>query len=309
MLIIADIGSNWKTYGDCVASIYEAKQAGADVVKFQCYDHKSMYGLKGEMGYELPIDWIGKLKLVANNYKIELACTAFCPKDLKRIDQFVDRHKIASSDMCYPQLLDAAMETNKPLIISTGGKTEKQILQVMEYVEDHDDTTFLYCSSSYPCRDHDLRKIDRLRALSSGRFKVGYSDHTLDVYYAPYMAIHHHMGVVLEKHLTCIDAKTPDSGHSLNSDQFDNMTRYLRDKDDPICNFSTSETPMVLLHNRRLVATKRIIKGDVLRYGLNYGAFRIKKDSHCNYGYVNPMDWKEVEGTKAEYDIKAGYAL
>jgi len=132
--IIAEIGSNWTKIEDCLASIQTAAAVGADAVKFQLFNFKSLYGIepaKAPSWYnkesELPVDWLNKLKSAADNARIELMISAFGVDLLQAADRFVNCHKIASSETSHKDLLIAAAATAKPVFMSCGGCTPADI--------------------------------------------------------------------------------------------------------------------------------------------------------------------------------------
>ena len=228
--IIAEIGSNWRNLDDCLMSIEKAKQCGADAVKFQLYTHKELYGVDGTTAGELPREWVPKLKECADRYNIEFMCTAFSPEGLRFVDPFVDCHKIASAEMRYNDLIDAALDSGKSMYVSTGGHDEHDIMDtvVRPGKMGHEDNpiTLMYCVSRYPATTVDLRCIDMLRYKFD--LPVGYSDHTLDYITIPFIAANHHQAVAIEKHVTFIDADTPDRCVSLNERQFAHMCNLFQ---------------------------------------------------------------------------------
>jgi N-acetylneuraminate synthase len=71
-------------------------------------------------------------------------------------------------------------QTKKPIIISTGAATLREVAQAIDVAsnEGADDITLLVCTSSYPARPADAH-ISRIPALTSMfGFNVGLSDHT-----------------------------------------------------------------------------------------------------------------------------------
>jgi len=221
MKFIADIGSNFRTLEQAKESIYQAKKAGADVVKFQLF---SEYDLYGNGSTDRKIDgWLPTLAAKCLDLGVEFGCTAFSPEGLAIVDPFVKCHKIASSCVAHLPLLKAAGDTGKPLIISVGACTVNEVYDVMAAVPYSTKLTLMYCQAAYPSRWCDVRKIRALRALAPSSVDVGYSDHTIDVINAPVAAAM--MGAtVIEKHFTAFPSlQTPDRGHSLNPDEFKAM--------------------------------------------------------------------------------------
>ena len=294
--IVCEIGSNWTSLSDARYSIRMAKAAGADAVKFQLFDGESLFGFPSidvdkiphmfspeavhkVEAHRLPAIWLPELKAEADRNGIEFMCTAFSPELVAVVDPYVSVHKIASSCLSYPQLLEAVAKTGKPVLLSTGASAKGDIAFALKVLEEakSGEVVLLYCNAAYPSTRHNLFLMDELKQF--GR-KVGLSDHSLDAIYAPLSAVKHFGAVVIEKHFTAIEAKTPDSGHSLNVDGFKCMVDYIRGKRDGGLNPTSEEKDMFLRHNVRLIATKDIKPGDIMEYGKNYGTFRSLEDDN-----------------------------
>lgn len=277
MKIIAELGSNYKTFEDCKNAIGLAKNCGADAIKFQLYTHMELYGLPGTLPGEMPKEWIEPLALKAKATGIEFMCTAFSAEGVRFIDPYVVNHKLASSEMCHVEMIEELCKTQKHVYVSTGGQTQSDIRMMRTYFTD---ATFLYCEASYPARHIDMRKLALLQNIAACA-NVGFSDHSIDVFTTP-MAALNAGAVVLEKHFNPFEyTDTPDAPHSLNCDDFKAMTRCLNGKDmklDFHFGPTKAERPMMLRHKRRVIATKYIKKGDSFLPGVNFGIFRSKVD-------------------------------
>lgn len=319
--VVAEIGSNWSSFEQCVESIGKAKAAGADAVKFQAFNAQALYGivpLYGDEGRKygaqvarvadssLLLDWLPKLKEKAKACGIEFMCTAFSPELVEAVDPFVSVHKVASSDNTTPQMLKAVQKTGKPVLLSCGAASKGDVAQAVGLFPRDYPLVLLYCASAYPSRRHNLFLIDELRE-ETGRM-VGLSDHSQDVIYAPLAAVRTHGAVVIEKHVTAFpDMQSPDRPHSLTMDEFKIMVDYLRGKrDGGGFNPTSEERDMFLRSNRRLVAIRDIKPGDVLRYGENFGAYRSLEDDAEGY---SPMLWEKAEGRQALAALQRGKGL
>ncbi len=301
--IICELGSNWRTLADITNSVNLIKAMGADALKLQAFTGEDLYGFDdGPLPYSLPLEWLPAIKEKCDKAGLEFMCTAFSPELLAAVDPYVDIHKIASSDLSYPQLLDAAKKTGKPVILSTGASGAGDVRQALEHL-DRAKTVLLYCNSAYPSTHHNLFQIDTMRE----RFQlpVGLSDHSLDAVYAPLAAITFHGAIVIEKHFTPIpEVDTPDRPHSLDATDFKIMCDHLRGKADTSDFQPTREEhAMMLRHNRRLVASKDIAAGEQLVFGKNYGAFRTLEDDAHGF---SPFLWNNKEmGPEGRYALKA----
>lgn len=317
--IICEIGSNWDTLDDCIESIGAAKRAGANAVKFQMFDLESLYGFVPKIKHvkidfwgrkrtfkttREPLhggihrDWVEILAEKCKAQSIEFMCTPFSVEDAIFLDPFVNYHKVASSDMTYKMLLETMATFNKPIFFSTGAHTIKDIERVLTLLGSVP-SVIMYCVSAYPAKTVRLENI----RLLHGRFKnyVGFSDHTTQIFDIPKRAVD--MGaVVIEKHFKLRDMDTPDNAHSLNPMEFELMVKNIKEQL-PMTLETHEELDMRTMHVRRLIATADIKRGDVLTYGLNYGAFRsLKPDGHAL------SDWlcEDINGKVCNHDIPLG---
>jgi sialic acid synthase SpsE len=325
--IIAEIGSNWRTFDDCKDSIAKAKACGADAVKFQAFTAEALYGVRAidpaqtievfdhisvtdgaltvEEDYRgrLPLEWLPKLKAKADVCGIEFMCSAFSPELVAAVDPFVNVHKIASAELTHVRILEAVRKTGKPVILSTGASGERDIEQALTYLKGSP-VILMYCVASYPARAVDLRAIEALRVRFGS--PVGFSDHTTDVLEIPYRATSLYGACVIEKHVDFVGGDTPDHGHSLTCDQFMLMVKSIRSEHRITLGPVGEEQDMVLRHNRRLIATRDIQAGETFKEGKNFGIYRSLSDEHHAY---SPFAISGVAGKPALRAVAAGCGI
>lgn len=306
--IVAEVGSNWKTLSDCLDSIYLAKACGADAVKFQAFDHHSLYG-SGDgirdgataMAHVLPVEWLPKLKQHADSAGIEFMCSAFSPELAEAVNPFVNVHKIASAELTHLRLLQKTNSFGKPVILSTGASGEEDVSMALKQLAGCP-TSLLYCVANYPARSIRLERIEEMRVRFNPH-PIGFSDHTTDIFTAPSFAVNYFKAAILEKHVNFIDHLTgPDSPHSLNTKEFKLMIANVKRRKA----FFNEEEEMFLKHNRRLIATRDIDPGDQVIEGENFGIYRsLSKDTHA----FSPWLTDEINGKTAKKEIKAGQGI
>jgi len=232
---------------------------------------------------------------------IEFMVSAFSPDLMELVDPYVDRHKIASSELSDIDLLDKANELRKPVICSTGASSLADIHFAISRLKDVD-LTLLYCVSEYPAKAVNFDDLKRLKRFNK---PVGFSDHTTDFIEIPRAA--RDIGVkVYEKHVNFFDVDCADSPHSLNREQFQIFCEVVRTGQviKPIY-----ERDMIARHNRRLVAIRNISPGEAFKRGENFGPFRSKVDAFDALPANNPEIYKRLEGKPASRYINRGEIL
>ena len=180
--------------------IKEAKFRGADFVKFQTYEPKTMTlksekkifkinkGLwKGKKLWDLydkaktPFDWQKKLFEYAKKLNISAFSTPYDESALDLLESLnCPIYKIASFELTDLPLIKKISETKKPVIISTGMASLKEIEEAIKILKGKNKFIILYCVTNYPAKfeDFDLYNIKILQK-KFGCF-VGLSDHSND---------------------------------------------------------------------------------------------------------------------------------
>lgn len=299
--IICEVGSNFTSFCEAKDAISAAKACGADAVKFQLYSLRALTGF-GATYLNMPIDWLPKLKEKADAVGIEFMCSVFSPALYDIVDPYVTTHKIASSELTYPQLLQHVAAKKKHILLSTGGSSLGDIRQALNFLSGCQ-VTLLYCVSAYPSEEFNLFMIDDLRQKLN--LSVGFSDHSTSLYGA-LSAAKHFACPVIEKHVNFTNhTETADAPHSISGEQFKRLCDMIHGKVDWTSYApQQEERDMFLRYNRRLIAIKDIRTGDAFRFGDNFGAYRsLKDDARGMSGFA----WEHVaKSNGAKHDIAAG---
>ena len=196
--IIAEIGSshlgNIKL---AKKTISQAKKGGADCVKFQLYDEKTIVHPKLKTlsyikhnNFKFQKDRFAKMKIslkeldklykYAKKIKLDFCVTPFDPRFVKQINKYVKFFKVASGDLNFYPLLREIKKTKKLALISTGMSSYDDIRNSLKYL-DKKRTIIMHCVSSYPTnkKDINLSNIKHLKEFFG--LPVGFSDHTTGI--------------------------------------------------------------------------------------------------------------------------------
>ena len=225
--IIAEIGQNHNgDMGLAIDLIQSAKEAGADVAKFQVYDAKALFPKENNPWYEyncsteLSRENVEKLKQACDELGIEFMASVF---DVTRINWLEEigakRYKIASRSIFDESLISGLEKTGKDLLVSLGYWDKP----VLPEITTSGAVSFLHCVSEYPT---PLNKI----GLSEVDFEIiqGFSDHTEGLSASLYAMAKG--AQVLERHFT-IDKTMygPDHLLSVTPDELSHLTTFRDD--------------------------------------------------------------------------------
>lgn len=246
--VIAEIGSNHQ--GDIRQAedlIRAAALAGADAVKFQKRDNRSLYTPEeyeapyhsehafgptyGEHreALELDRDQYQHLKAFAESFGLVFFATAFDVTSMEFLARLeVPVIKIGSGQATNAEVLTAAAQVGVPLIVSTGGCSVVDIHRSAIILREHGASfALLHCVSIYPCPAErlNLGAISVLRKLYPS-IVIGHSDH----YDGPRFAeLAWSLGArIFEKHFTLDrSAKGSDNAFSLEPAGLTGMVKTL----------------------------------------------------------------------------------
>lgn len=234
--VIAEIGSNHDgALDEAVRLIEAAAGAGADCVKFQSYRAATLVapGHPGRSTLErlrLPPAWYPDLKAAADSHDVHFASSPFDLEALRDLVAIgVPVIKIASGDLTYTDLLEAAAATGLPLIVSTGAAYLGEVDDAIRTLRaaGAQEIALMHCASAYPATfaAANVRAVATMRAAFG--VPVGFSDHTPG--HAAALASVALGARLIEKHIT-FDRSSPGPDHAfaLTVEEFAEMVGNIR---------------------------------------------------------------------------------
>lgn len=329
VFIIAEAGSNWCNEGDekglerALQMVEEAKNAGADAVKFQTFRTKDIYAPNaGKADYlngpdieelfhllEISDEMVRKIADHCAKTGIEFMSSVFSERDFQVIDPLVKRHKIASYEITYDKLISLA--SKKPLILSTGASNKEVIDRAVFVFKESGgmDLTLMQCTAKYPAAS-DIMNLNVIPWLKSRyQVKIGLSDHSLDPLEAPLAAVA--LGAVcIEKHFTLDRTlKGPDHLFALEPHELKQLVFSIREVEKmlgaSVKQVQADEKELYNFCQRRIQALQDIHPGEVLSEKKNIGVLRPGK----NIPGVFPYCLSQIEGKKSRRAISRGEGI
>lgn len=291
--IIAEIGVNHEaSLIKAKKLIKDAKEAGADAVKFQTYKANKLaskyspyyWDIKKEKiksQYELfkKFDKFNYREyLILFNYckklKIDFMSTPFDVTSVDYLDKFMPAFKIASADINNFPLIEKIATKKKPILLSTGASNLNEIEKTIKFLEKKKCTkiVIMHCILNYPTRNENanLLMINSLKEKFS-RYPIGYSDHTLPDKNLSSLLIAYTLGArVIEKHFTDNKKKNGnDHYHSMDKNDLKNFRYELTKLEVKLGNYKKKviKSEYIARKNARrsLVVNQDLKKGSILR--------------------------------------------
>ncbi|EKD28522.1 MAG: hypothetical protein ACD_79C00287G0029 [uncultured bacterium] len=306
--IIAEIGINHN--GDVSLAkemVLAAWESGADAVKIQTFVTKDFlhpkhpsynYDINAEISHAKEQEiWD-----FAKNKNINLFST---PEEFKSL-KFIKKQKpklikIAAMDFNYKELVQKAALSGKPIILSSGMSTMKEVKNTIRWVKEvgNDRYIVLHCVSCYPTKPSacNLNAIKTMKqALDC---PVGFSDHSIGIH-IPLAAIV--LGAnVIEKHFT-IEKKLPgpDQKCSMNPKELRELVQCARDIESSLGNGrkepSDEEKAPRLYKRRGIYSSKNLKKGTILKR--KHVIFLAPSNEKSSVSF-----WELFEGKQLIHDI------
>lgn len=320
--IIAEVGVNHEGSMELAKRLVdEAKEGGADAVKFQSYkaetlaskDSPSYWDTSKEpttSQYELfkkhDSFWVSEMEELKNycdEVEIEFMSTPFDIESADFLNEMMDVYKISSSDLTNKPFIEYICKFNKPIILSTGASSLSEIQEAVSWIEKFGNPlSLLHCVLNYPTPDKNAN-LGMILGLKKAfpQYMIGYSDHTLpqDMKVCEMATM---LGsIIIEKHFTH-DKTLPgnDHYHAMDKEDLKFFVNNLERTFDIIGGFKIEALEDESLSRanarRSLVAIKDIPKDKIIEQSdLTY-----KRPAHG----VSPKFIDEIVGQKAINDIK-----
>jgi N-acetylneuraminate synthase len=244
--VIAEVGINHNGDVEIAKSIVDAAvHAGADAVKFQkrtpavsTPPEQQQQMRNTPWGYITYLEYREKVEFGLEQFRaIDAHCRAkgihwfvsvWDEPSVDFIQQFeTPAYKVPSASLTDHDLLKRVRETGKPVILSTGMSTMKQIRSAVKVVGT-EDLVIMHCTSSYPCEPEELN----LKMLHTLREEfpvnpIGYSGHEVGLVPS---AVAVALGAcMVERHVTLDRAMWgSDQAASVEPGGFERLVKYIR---------------------------------------------------------------------------------
>lgn len=316
--IIAEAGVNHNGNINLAKRLVDAaKEAGADVVKFQTfqadnlaskYARKAEYQLHTTGEQETQKEMLKKLELT---YDMHVELIRYCkevgiefmstPFDLDSINLLesigMKQYKIPSGEITNLPYLRKIGSLKKPVILSSGMSTMEEVKEAVKILKESGaaDVSVLHCNTQYPTpmQDVNLNVMDSIRKEVGVR--VGYSDHTEGIE-VPIAAVA--VGAeIIEKHFTLDKTmEGPDHKASLEPGELKAMVKAIRNIEmamgDTEKKPTVSEKDNITVVRKSIVAKRRIEAGELF----SEDNITTKRPGTG----ISPMLWNSVMGTVAK---------
>ena len=192
-LLIAEIGGNHEGNFEYAKHLTQlAIDTNVDFVKFQIYTGDSLVSKMESPDrnhhfkkFELSNEQHLELARMVTDSGIGYTSSVWDLDAMSWIDPYIPIYKIGSGDLTAYPVIKKTAEKEKPMILSTGLSTEKEVLDCIKYIQNvnsifknSDMLAVLQCTSMYPISTSDvhLNVMGSLKELTG--LTIGYSDHT-----------------------------------------------------------------------------------------------------------------------------------
>ena len=318
--VIAEIGHNHQGDLDkAIRMITVAAACGADAVKFQKrfnkklytkamynkpYDNENSFGRTyGEHreALEFGFDEYKELIKAAKKNHVEFMCSAFDFDGVDFLEELgVSSYKVASGDLTSLPLIEYISKKKKPMFISTGASTLKEVKEAYNLVlKNNKQLCLLHCVAAYPSEYQDLNlNVIKTYLDIFSEAVVGYSSHENGII-GPVLA--YMLGAtVVETHFTLNHAsKGTDHKFSLEPQGLQKMIRDLKRVDVALGD-----------GEKRVLSIEKPAKekmGKSIYYARHIKAKTVitNKDIviKCPGGYLSPMNYYQIIGKTLRIDV------
>ena len=289
-VIIAEAGVNHEGSMDLAKRLIdEAKEGGAQVIKFQTYKAEMLASKNSPAYWDTSKEptlnqyelfkkhdkfWkneFEEIKKYCDKVNIEFLSTPFDLESAKFLNDLMDVFKISSSDLTNFPFIEYICQFGKPILLSTGASYMWEIQRTFELIRKHGNpVSLMHCVLNYPTSQENanLGMILDLRKKFPGTI-IGYSDHTLPQDMENLLIANFLGARIIEKHFT-FDKTLPgnDHYHAMDKEDLKLFWRKWSERMTAIGSFEKMplESEFVSRENARrsLVARRNIKKGKVI---------------------------------------------
>ncbi|EHI79579.1 hypothetical protein HMPREF9093_00173 [Fusobacterium sp. oral taxon 370 str. F0437] len=290
---IADIAANHDGDLERAYKLIElAKEAGADVAKFQNFNAKTIVSKKGfeTLGKQLSHqanwkksvyevyedasinpDWTELLKRKCDEVGIEYMTSPYDYASVDLVDPYVNAYKIGSGDITWTEILKYILSKNKPILLATGASSMEDVDRAMGILKENQNIVLMQCNTNYTASTENFKYIN-LNVLKKYEEKypnviLGLSDHTKG--YSTVLGAIALGAVVIEKHFTDDnDREGPDHKFAMNPktwrEMVDASLELYYSLGDGNKRIEKNEEETAMVQRRGIYVTKSLKAGHIL---------------------------------------------
>ena len=324
-MIIAEIGlAHDGSIGIAHSYIDALSDSGVDVIKFQThiaeaesskyekFRVKFSYKDKTRFDYwkrtEFSIDeWVG-LKKHVEEKNMEFMSTATCIESFDLLEKIgVKQYKVGSGDTNNYLLLEKIASTGKPIIISNGMASQKEIDKTVSFLKNKKSKiSLLQCYTSYPTlpKQWGLNEIPLLKKKYD--IPIGFSDHSGNIYSS--LAATALGAEIIEFHV-CFDKEIfgPDTKSSLTISQVKNLTAGIKEIKDSLSVGSVNKDDKTLNSIKDIFSKSLALKREVKKGNkLTINDLESKKPGNMG---IAPYKFKKILGKQLKRNMVKGEFL
>lgn len=291
---IADIAANHDGDLNRAYTLIElAKEAGADVAKFQNFKAQMIVSKSGFEGlgkqlshqsawkksvYDTYADasvadeWSEKLKKKCDEVDIEYMTSPYDFESVDWADRFVNAYKIGSGDITWLEIIKYIADKGKPVLLATGASDIQDVERAMEaLLSKNIDVVLMQCNTNYTASADNYKYIN-LNVLKTYRDRypeaiLGLSDHTFG--YSTVLGAFALGARVFEKHFTDDNSRSgPDHKFSMNPKSWramvDATNELYNALGDGVKRVEENEKDTVNIQRRAYYLKRGMKKGEVI---------------------------------------------
>jgi len=327
IFVMIEIGSNYNQDLPTAKRMIDIiKVAGADAVKFQIFKERKLYvpdaGKVDYLKKDIQINDLVKKAEVPNDLHRQLfdycqkvgllyLCSAGDEETADYLEGLgVPAYKITSYDLTNHFLLRHVAKKKKPVILSTGAGTDKEVAEAVKVIKKcgNNQIILMQCVAQYPAEyKHANLKVMAVYEKNFG-VPAGISDHSFDPFIVPYAATA--MGAkIIEKHFT-LDRRQegPDHPFAIEPEELKQMVFGIRQialaQGSGKKDVTAGDKELRNFTFRHIFATKNIKRGEKISYANSYVLRPGKKERG-----IEAKFYERIQGIKAKNDIKANQAI
>ena len=291
---IADIAANHDGDLERAFKLIElAKEAGADIAKFQNFKARTIVNKKAfdsmpkqthQAGWSKSVfevydeasvndDWTYMLKEKCDEVGIEYMTSPYDFASIDHAESYVNAYKIGSGDITWHEILEYMAKKNKPILLATGAATMKEVeLAVNAIKKWNNNIILMQCNTNYTASKENFKNIN-LNVLKTYReyypnYVLGLSDHTYG--HATVLGAIALGARVIEKHFTDDNARSgPDHKFAMNPKTWKEMVEHSMELwealGDGIKRVEENEVSSRVVQQRSLYFNKLMKKGDIIQ--------------------------------------------